>query len=202
MKQQNNIHPFDNLLLAYIASQNQDNLVSGYMDKEAETVFSKQFDVSLPKEKADALLSALAESLSKDSLGSLVQKGLLSTAVPISELQSTTGLTPSLLEDIKTDMVFTNSVPVRSLVKLLKLLNISLDKAQAAIQTTFEKLSAESKMFLSIHAKVQPAFRKGMSHGDTSFDFKRLRSDESYLYQNKEALNKYTNRLSELYSEF
>jgi hypothetical protein len=202
MKQQNNIHPFDNLLLAYIASQNQDNLVSGYMDKEAEIVFSKQFDVFLPKEKADALISALAESLSKDSLGSLVQKGLLAAAVPISELQMTTGLTPSLLEDIKTDMVFTNSVPVRSLVKLLKLLNISLDKAQAAIQTTFEKLSAESKMFLSIPAKVQPAFRKGMTHGDTSFDFKRLRSDESYLYQNKEALNKYTNRLSELYSEF
>ena len=202
MKQQNNIHPFDNLLLAYIASQNQDNLVSGYMDKEAEIVFSKQFDVFLPKEKADALISALAESLSKDSLGSLIQKGLLATAVPISELQATTGLTPSLLEDIKTDMVFTNSVPVRSLVKLLKLLNISLDKAQAAIQTTFEKLSVESKMFLSIPAKVQPAFRKGMTHGDTSFDFKRLRSDESYLYQNKEALNKYTNRLSELYSEF
>lgn len=202
MKQQNNLHPFDNLLLAYIASQNKDNLVSGYTDKEAEIVFSKQFDISLPKEKADALISALAESLSKDSLGSLVQKGLLATAVPISELQTTTGLTPSLLEDIKADMVFTNSVPVRSLVKLLKLLNISLDKAQAAIQTTFEKLSAESKMFLSIPAKVQPAFRKGMTHGDTSFDFKRLRSDESYLYQNKEALNKYTNRLSELYSEF
>ena len=202
MKQYNNIQPFDSLLLAYITRQSQDNLVSGNTDKEVEVVFSKHFDELLPKQKVESLLSDLTEALSKDSLGSLIQKGLVATTVPIAELQTSTGLTPSLLEDIKEDMVFTNSVPVRSLVKLLKLLDISLDKAQEAIQTTFEKLSTESKMFLSIPVKVQPAFRKGMSHGDTTFDFKRLKSDESYLYQNKEALNKYTNRLSELYSEF
>lgn len=201
MKQSNKIQPFDNLLLAYITSQNQENLVSGSSDKEAEIVFSKQYDFALPKEKIEAMLSDLAKVLSKDSLGILVQKGLTESTIPVTELQATTGLTPSLLEDIKDDMVFTNSIPVRSLVKLLKFLNISLDKAQAAIQTTFEKLSAESKMFLSIPAKTQPAFRKGMAHGDVSFDFKRIRSDESYLYQNKEALDKYTNRLSEIYKE-
>lgn len=201
MKQFNKIPPFDNLLLAYITSQDQENLVSGSSDKEASIVFSKQYDVVLQKQKVDTMLAELTRSLSKDSLGVLVQKGLESTTIPVTEIQSVTGLTPSLLEDIKQDMVFTNSVPVRSLVKLMKFLNISLDKAQAAIQTTFEKLSAESKMFLSIPAKAQPSFRKGMTHGDASFDFKRLRSDESYLYQNKEALDKYTNRLAEIYQE-
>lgn len=201
MKQSNKIPPFDNLLLAYITGQNQENLVSGSSDKEASIVFSKQYDVFLQKQKADTMLADLTKSLSKDSLGVLVQRGLEATTTPVTEIQSVTGLTLSLLEDIKQDMVFTNSVPVRSLVKLMKLLNISLDKAQAAIQTTFEKLSAESKMFLSIPAKAQPSFRKGMTHGDASFDFKRLRSDESYLYQNKEALDKYTNRLAEIYQE-
>jgi hypothetical protein len=201
MKQSNKIQPFDNLLLAYITSQDQENIVSNSSDKEAGIVFSKQYDFALPKQKVESMLSELATSLSKDSLGVLVQRGLAASASSVTDIQSVTGLTPSLLEDIKADMVFTNSIPIRSLVKLLKLLNISLDKAQAAIQTTFEKLSAESKMFLSIPAKVQPAFRKGMTHGDASFDFKRLRSDESYLYQNKEALDKYTNRLSEIYQE-
>lgn len=201
MKQSNKIPPFDNLLLAYITSQNQENLVSGSSDKEASIVFSKKYDVVLRKQKVDTMLAELTKSLSKDSLGVLVQRGLEATTTPVTEIQSVTGLTPSLLEDIKQDMVFTNSVPVRSLVKLMKFLNISLDKAQAAIQTTFEKLSAESKMFLSIPAKAQPSFRKGMTHGDASFDFKRLRSDESYLYQNKEALDKYTNRLAEIYQE-
>lgn len=201
MKQFNKIQPFDNLLLAYITSQDQENLASSSSDKEAGIVFSKQYDFSLPKQKIETMLSDLSKSLSKDSLGVLVQKGLAASAIPVTDIQSVTGLTPSLLEDIKADMVFTNSVPVRSLVKLLKFLNISLDKAQAAIQTTFEKLSAESKIFLSIPTKAQPAFRKGMTHGDASFDFKRLRSDESYLYQNKEALDKYTNRLKEIYQE-
>jgi len=199
MKQSDKIQPFDNILLAYMTSQDQENLVSNSSDKEAGVVFSKQYDFALPKQKVESMLSDLVTSLSKDSLGALVQHGLSASATSAADIQSVTGLTPSLLEDIKADMVFTNSVPVKSLVKLLKLLNISLDKAQEAIQTTFEKLSAESKMFLSIPSKAQPAFRKGTTHGDASFDFKRLRSDESYLYQNKEALDKYTNRLSEIY---
>ena len=84
---------------------------------------------------------------------------------------------------------------------MLKLLNISIEKAKASIDTTFDKLSAESKMFLSVPVNAQPSFRKGASNNTVSFDFKRLKSDESYLYQNKDALDKYTKRLSELYTE-
>ena len=83
----------------------------------------------------------------------------------------------------------------------MKLLNVSIEKAQAAIETTFEKLSAESKMFLTVPVNAQPSFRKGASSNAVGFDLIRLKSDESYLYQNKEALDKYTKRLDELYSE-
>ena len=116
-------------------------------------------------------------------------------------VQIATGLTSSLLEDIKADMVFTNSVPVRSLVKLLKLLNVTLDKAQVAIDTTFEKLSVESKMFLTLPVKAQPSFRKTSSSNTSGINLMCLKSDESYLYQNKEALEKYTKRLGELFNE-
>ncbi len=201
MKQNNNRTPFENLLMAYIAKESQNSLVSASADKEAEIVFAKQFDVVMPQGKVNALLASLGQSLSKDTLGSLVQKALSSSNTSVTELQNNTGLTPSLLEDIKTDMIFTNSVPVRSLVKLLKLLNVSIEKAQAAIDTTFEKLSAESKMFLTIPANAQPSFRKGASTNAVGFDLMRLKSDESYLYQNKEALDKYTKRLGELYNE-
>lgn len=201
MKEDNKMKPFDNLFMAYITKESQDTFVSSSSDKESEIVFTKKYSAELTKEKANALLSSLAQSLSKDTLGSLVEKALAQTTKPVVELQSLTGLSPSLLEDIKTDMVFTNSVPIKSLVKLLKLLNISLDKAQAAINVTFDKLSAESKMFLSIPTNAQPAFRKNVSHSDSAFDFKRVKSDESYLYQNKEALEKYTKRFTELYNE-
>lgn len=201
MKQNNNTTPFDNLLMAYIAKESHNSFVSGSTDKEAEIVFAKQFDAMMPKAKVNALLSSLTESLSKDTLGSLVQHALLENNTNVDELRGNTGLTPSLLEDIKADMVFTNSIPVRSLVKLLKLLNVSREKAKAAIGTTFEKLSAESKMFLAVPVNVQPSFRKGVSANASGFDMTRLKSDESYLYQNKEALDKYTKRLYELYDE-
>ncbi|MEO6452624.1 MAG: helix-turn-helix domain-containing protein [Ginsengibacter sp.] len=195
-----NTSPFDYFLMAYITRESLNNVFLS-ADKESEIVFSKQFKVSMPDDKVNTLLSSLAKSLSKDTLGSLVQKALADNRTNLSDLQSNTGLTPSFLEDIKTDMVFTNSVPVRSLVKLLKLLNVSIETALTAINTTFEKLSAESKMFLNTPANVQPAFRKGASNTSTGFDLMRLKSDESYLYQNKEALDKYTKRLGELYTE-
>jgi len=201
MKSNKNRTPFDNLLMAYIIKESLNSFVSSSSDKEPEIVFSKQFNVVMPQDKVNSLLSSLAQSLSKDTLGSLIQKALSNSNTSAADLQSNTGLTPSLLEDIKSDMVFTNSVPVRSLVKLLKLLNVSIEKAQTAIDATFEKLSAESKMFLTVPVNAQPAFRKGVSNNTSGFDLMRLKSDESYLYQNKEALDKYTKRLGELYTE-
>ncbi len=201
MKPNKNRTPFDSLLMAYLTKEGQNSSSSVSADKEAEIVFTKQFNMVMSEEKENALLSSLTKSLSKDTLGTLIQKALSLSETSVVELQSNTGLTASLLEDIKSDMVFTNGVPVRSLVKLLKLLNISIEKAQEAIDSTFEKLSAESRMFLTVPLNVQPSFRKGASTNTVGFDLMRLKSDESYLYQNKEALDKYTKRLSELYNE-
>lgn len=201
MKQDKNRTPFDDLLMAYIVKEGRNDIVSASGDKEAEMIFSKQFDVRLTDEKAKLLLSSLTQALSKDTLGLLVQKALTTSGIDSVELQKNTGLTPSLIDDIKADMVFTNSIPVKSLVKLLKLLRISVDKAQEAIDVTFEKLSVESRLFLTVPANAQPSFRKGVSSNAVNFDLSRLKSDESYLYQNKEALDKYTKRMNELYDE-
>jgi hypothetical protein len=201
MKQDNKTGPFDNLLLAFLSSESHGNFVSDNLDKEADIVFAKQYSVTLPQEKVNNLISSLSDSLSKDTLGALIQKALASSNANVLELQTNSGLSPSLLEDIKADMIFTNSIPVKSLAKLLKLLNISLEKARTAIDTTFERLSAESRMFMTVPAKVQPSFRKGSTNLSGGVDLSRLKSDESYLYQNKEALDKYTKRLAELYEE-
>jgi transcriptional regulator with XRE-family HTH domain len=200
MKQNNKIQPFENLLKAYISKESEDAFVSSTLDKEAEIVFTKQYDSVLAQDKVDTLLLSLTQSLSVDTLGNLVQKGLIENGLSMSEIQSQTGLSESLLKDIESDMIFTNSIPVKSLVKLLKSLNISLDKALTAIYATYDKLSTESKLFLSIPAITQPAFRKGASQSNPTVDF-NLKSDESYLYQNKEALEKYSKRFSELYNE-
>lgn len=201
MKQNNNIHPFDNLLMAYATKGNQQFFVSSTTDKEAQVAFTNHYNVALSEERKDVLLASLSKSLAMDTLGSIVGKGLTEANPSMTELQQKTGLTPSLVEAVKNDMVFTNSIPVKSLIKLLKFLGVGIDNALAAIDRTYEKLSTESRMFLSVPASTQPSFRKGATGIDMDIDVTRLKSDESYLYQNREALGKYTKRLTELYNE-
>lgn len=201
MKQNSNIPPFDNLLMAYVTKGNRQFFVSSTIDKEAEIAFSSSYPMTLSEDKQSALLSSLSKSLSLDTLGTLVNKGISNANPSSEELHLKTGLTPSLIEAVKNDMVFTNSIPVKSLIKLLKYLGVSIENALAAIERTYEKLSAESRMFLSVPASTQPSFRKGVTGMDTGIDVTRLKSDESYLYQNREALGKYTSRLVELYNE-
>ncbi|UYQ93801.1 hypothetical protein MKQ68_01665 [Chitinophaga horti] len=201
MKEIKHTTPFHNLLTGLVIQDNQTGQLGTDLEKEAAIVFSEAASVSLSPDKAALLLKSLAQVLSQDTLGSLVAQALTTSTAHTGELQHVTGLTPSLLEAIQADMIFTNSVPVKSLVKLLKLLQIPLERATAAIAATFEKLQTESRMFISMPAAIQPAFKKGITPVLNQSDFKHLKPDESYLYQNKEALDKYTQRLSELYQQ-
>lgn len=199
MKKQRNILPFENVLQAYVTSRGE--IASGISEElEATFVFGQPIDNELSTDKVSKLLHALTGELSKASLGTMVQEAVIIKKLTDELVQEKTGLTPSLLSAIKTDIVFTNSIPVKSLVKLLKLLDLSIDHALAAIKVTFDKLQAESKTMALGNLNFQPAFRKGVIRGDFGKDLSGIKSDESFLYQNEEALMNYTNRLTELYT--
>lgn len=196
----NHKNPFDAFLANYFILE--DTRASSFLiESEAELIFNKKFENNISTERINKLISDVSNELSKQTLGNVITSAIFTMHASGQDLQQKTGLTPSLIEAVKTDMVFTNSIPVRSLVKLIKMLNISVDKVKEAIDVTFDKLSVENKLFNSIPADTMPAFRKGFSHQDITLEYKSLKSDESYLYQNKEALNLYTKRLSELYNE-
>lgn len=200
MKANNKISPFDQLMSNYLI-QNNKGALSNSGGTEAEVVFSREFDAKLSDEKINSLLNSLESNLSKETLGSLIGKAIRSQNKAETELLEKTGLTISLMESIKTDMVYTNSIPVKSLARLIKLLNLSVDVVKEAINITFDKLSTENKLFANVPSGTMPAFRKGASRAEINLDYKGLKSDESYLYQNKEAMDKYTNRLGELFNE-
>lgn len=192
---------FEKLLLALITRADQGEYTPESTDREAEIVFSRTSATEMSSQKMKALLDTLTEHLSQDTLGSLITHALVTSNIPTQELQLQTGLTPSLLDAIKSDLVFTNSIPVKSLTRLLKLLRINLESAMSGIETTFNKLTVENKMLLTVPEKIRPAFRKGSLHKDMTEDLKKIKSDESYLWQNKDALDKYTTRLTELYQQ-
>jgi hypothetical protein len=176
------------------------NTTSLKEDTEASFVFQQTVEISMSNDKALKMLDALAIELSKESLGVIVGQAAEQKQFADTILQEKTGLTPSLLDAIKKDQVFTNSIPVKSLVKLLKILGLEIEKALEAIKVTFDKLQIESQMMMMSNSNFQPSFRKGMMRGELSKDLSGIKSDESFLYQNEEALNNYTTRLTELYN--
>jgi hypothetical protein len=194
----NNLKPFDSLFINHLLPVV--NTLTPIDEAESKLVLEKNFEIKMSEGKVSEMLSMLYKDLSKDTLGSLVSKAITSQDISELELGQKTGLTPSLITAIKSDMVFTNSIPVRSLTRLIKVLNLSIEAIQEALKTTFDKLSQESRLFFSVPTNIQPSFRSGSSDHLSSDRTKR--PDESYLYQNKEALDKYTNRLLELYKEF
>jgi hypothetical protein len=199
MKSSKNLLPFENVLTAYISGKEQ-QLAGSTGELEADFVFQQPVETRVPEEKAARMLNALSVELSKDSLGSIVTNAVEAKQVSNSFLQEMTGLTPSLIDAIKRDMVFTNSVPIKSLVKLLKLLGLGIENTLQAIQVTFDRLQTESRTMGMASSNFQPSYRKGMIRGELGKDLSGIKSDESFLYQNEEALANYTNRLKELYN--
>ena len=197
MKKDKQLLPFEHILTAYASRTDQASAVSP--EAEAAFVFQRAVDVHLPEEKAGRMLDALTAELSKASLGSMVTQSVAVKQLTSPELQEKTGLTPSLIEAIQADRVFTNSVPVKSLVKLLKLLGLGIDSAMDAIQVTFDRLQTEARNMVMPSGSFQPSYRKGMIRGELGKDLSGIKSDESFLYQNEEALKNYTDRLAELY---
>jgi hypothetical protein len=199
MKKNNRLLPFENILAGYFTGKNLQT-INSLSEAEVKFIFNQPLNVALPQPKVARMIDTLAKELSKESLGVMVSNSLAAQPMNGQQLQEKTGLTPSLVEAIKNDLVFTNSVPVKSLAKLLRLLNLSMESALAAVQVTFDKLQTESKSLVSLPVNIQPSFRKGVVRGELGKDLSHLKSDESYLYQNEEALAKYTSRLKELYT--
>lgn len=199
MKQQDNIQPFETWMRAYLATNSQTNAAG--IDKESELVFSKHFDATLPAEKAQTLLSTLEKHLTEPTLGSLVHTAMARAGKSAAQVQNATGLPPSLLEDIREDVAFPNSIPVRSLVKMMHLLQITLDDALAAINTTYERLRDETRMMQAVPAEIRPVFRRNTPSHVNDPESIRFISDAGYLYKNRKALDKFTARLCELYEE-
>ena len=199
MKKEKDLLPFEHMLTAYLSGKGQ-KTTSLKEDAEASFVFQQTVEISMSNDKALNMLDALAIELSKESLGAMVGQAAEQKQFADTILQEKTGLTPSLLDAIKKDQVFTNSIPVKSLVRLLKILGLEIEKALEAIKVTFDKLQIESQMMMMSNSNFQPSFRKGMMRGELSKDLSGIKSDESFLYQNEEALNNYTTRLTELYN--
>ncbi len=146
------------------------------------------------------LIDELQDVLQQSSFGQLITHAIDEQKIDKVSLAEETGLPQTLLMELQRDEVFTNNVPIIFFKKLLETLNISFQIADKAIRNTYELLQHRVSSTASYEA-VAPAFKKGGSLPSRE-SFLKNRSKTSTggkeLFQNKEALDRYLNRLDEL----
>jgi len=153
----------------------------------------------MPKTMRLKLMGGLKELLKQMSFGQLLTHAIADQKVSAVSLAEETGLPESVLAELRQDEVFANNVPIIFLKKLLKTLNISFQVADKAIRNTYELLQHRVFSVASYEA-VTPAFKKGGSlpSRESFIKNKPKTSTGKELFQNKEALDRYLNRLDEL----
>lgn len=195
MKNRETIDPIEEALrLNYLNANSLD------ASKELNHIIAGKYSIEISSEKAKVMVNSLYEKLAVDSLGILISKAIDTGNIKVQEMATESGLPVMTIEQLQGDLILANSIPVISFKNLLKRLQIPFDKAREGIIKTFHILKNDLAFSLSNVTSLRLAYRRRDSKSTTSFNTKASKSENQYLFQNEEALNKYLNRLSELYN--
>lgn len=167
-------------------------------ETEMQMLLSSPISVNMDNERKLALLqklNSLAESL---SFGQLLQQAMQYMGATEELIAEKVKLPISVIGELKNDTIYTNNVPIVFFKGLLSSLNISFKSAEAAIRKTFEMLQNQTTIKNNALSGFSPAFRKGYYTAKESFSKSSPNTDGKELFENKEALEKYLTRLSEL----
>jgi len=167
---------------------------------ELNRIMEKDYSVEISSEKAKQMVSSLYEKLAVDSLGILISKAIETENINVEEIATESNLPVMTIEQLQADLILANSIPVISFKNLLKRLQIPFEKAQEAIFKTFHILKNDLAFSPSTVTSMRLAYRRRNTKSSTSFSTKASKAENQYLFQNEEALNKYLNRLGELYN--
>ena len=193
------IDPVDEALrLVYLNANSEQSNID--LPTELNHLINTQYSVQVSLDEGRRMVNSLYEKLAVDSLGILISKAMEKEGLNIEEIAIESGLPTTSIEQLQADLILANSIPVISFKALLKKLQIPFDKAKEAITKTFHILKSEMDFSPSTISSMQLAFRRRNTKDASSFSLKASKSENQYLFQNEEALNKYLNRLGELYN--
>lgn len=129
------------------------------------------------------------------TLGQLLNDYIRNQGFTIEKLAGQVKLAPQRLNSLIEDELIPNLVPVVRLKNLLTILQISFEEAKKGIWRTYEYLEEKNIETGSIES-MQVSSR--ISHGKNKTTNITGEGDLESLYLNREALEKYVNRLEEL----
>jgi hypothetical protein len=152
-------------------------------------------------EKKEALLDKVFHTLSSVSLGEIITNKIQTEGITEEALAANAKLTSQRIEELKTDAVYPNSIPVLLLSSLLKSLRVRFDLADKAIRKTFGMV--QKRVLLGPQLSTHAVYRRAglQEHKDDEMKGVLRKASRNDLYENEEALSKYLNKLEELMTE-
>jgi hypothetical protein len=192
------IDPIDEALkLVTLNTENQDE--KGSQGLTLLNIISAEYKSQPSAMASERMIDQLFKKLSIDSFGVLINKELKKVKMDATGLSEKSGLPVFTIEQLQSDRILANSIPVIHFKNLLKTLQIPFDVASEAIFKTFELIKNESTLSMSFIGSSKFAYRRKSISVPSSVSSKNSLTESQVLFQNEEALKKYLNRLKELY---
>ncbi len=186
----------ESLRLAWLeSSQESDSHVS---DKELNIILKGVYNSSMSLDKENLLIDKLFSKFSALSLGQLISNSIQSKSLSYKEVASKTNIPINVLDELKTDTIFPNNIPVIFLKKLLQLLDISFKSADQAVWKTYDIIKSRASISNKYFLQPEPHFRRKQNISPGSLINKNKSTDGSELFENEDSLRKYLNKLENL----
>jgi hypothetical protein len=191
------IDPIDEALrLIHLeSSSNADNSFSAL---QLQNILEAEYSTQISASDKEAILNKLYKYASSQSFGDLIVEAMSKKAATSLSLAQELKISEAVVIDLKEDKVFTNNVPVVFVKNILQYLDISFQKAHAAILKTFELLKSQAVIEEVNFRSMQPAFRKSYYASREASAWSNNMAESRDLFENEEALKKYLVRLDEL----
>lgn len=160
-------------------------------------ILNEPVKTAMPAEDQEKLKADLFVTMSTVSLGELIIEKMQSLAISTNTLVEQVKLSEERINQLKNNEIYPNSVPVVLLKDLLEKLRIRFHLAEKGILKTFDVV--RQRLHVPTVA-CRPVFRRASSRDDNDMGG-ALRKTKTDLYENKEALFNYLNKLEELMSQ-
>ncbi len=184
------------LRIIYLEGDADDTL----MEKKLSHILSVGNGAEMSENEKRRLFAKLGELNETLTLGQVIREKLQGLQMPSEQLSGSIALPAHVINDLIDDKIYTNNVPIVFFRDLLKKLNISFEQAEKSIRKTFELLQNSALGVPTAHT-FRASFRRNLFPLDDTRSSPVHRSDGRELYENKEAMEKYLNRLGELLND-
>ena len=186
----------ESLRLAWL--ENSKEADSNVSDKDLKIILKGVYNSSMSQEKKQLLIDKLFSKLSSLSLGQLISDSIELKSLSDDDVAIQTNLPVNIIEELKTDAIFPNNIPVILFKDLLKILDISFQTAEHAVWKTFDIIKNRAFLSRQDFKQAQPAFRHNQNSSHESFIKINSISDGRELFENEDSLKKYLQKLDTL----